>query len=205
MTIAIIDQFPVLRMGMALFLVDQFKSFTLIESDSLLSFHDSNPDANPDVIVLALSQESGLANLQLIYMANRWYDLKKVIFYDEATDYQMMPSYYKLGAYNYLSKQSNLRELKACIDQILKNRGPLGVSFSNKWGKRLIQGLWGESSLLTKREYQIALYLSEGKNPAWIAEKLQVKRPTISVTKRRVFKKLNIDNVIKLKELIRCF
>lgn len=131
MTIVIIDQFPLVRTGMALFLVEQFKSFTLIESDSLQSFHDSNPGINPDVMILAINQDSELSNLQLICMTKRWYDLKKVIVYDVATDYQMLPRYYKVGMKNYISKQSNPRELKACIDQVLKRKRPLGLNFSN--------------------------------------------------------------------------
>jgi DNA-binding NarL/FixJ family response regulator len=204
MTIAIIDQFPVLRMGIALFLVEQFSSITVIESDSILSFHDSHPQSRPDLIIIALSQQSGLNNFQLLHLAGTWYDLRKVILYDEKTDYQRLPHYYRLGVHNYVSKQSGLREVKACIDQIISQRNWLPNNLVNHWRSLFAAGYTKPADLLTSREYQVALLLSEGHKSKWIASQLDLKPQSVSSAKKRLFRKLQVDTVLKLRELIHC-
>jgi DNA-binding NarL/FixJ family response regulator len=48
----------------------------------------------------------------------------------------------------------------------------------------------------------VAQYLAEGMQTSWIAHKLNRKVSTISTIKSNIFHKLQIDNILKLREQI---
>jgi len=56
---------------------------------------------------------------------------------------------------------------------------------------------------LTERELEIARMYAAGYGNLEIANMLDVKQNTISTIKKRMFKKLKIENIVKLIELVK--
>jgi DNA-binding CsgD family transcriptional regulator len=57
--------------------------------------------------------------------------------------------------------------------------------------------------LLTERELQIAKMYAEGQGNLEIANSLDIKQNTVSTLKKRIFDKLEIENIVELIELIK--
>ncbi|MEC3877413.1 response regulator transcription factor [Chryseobacterium salviniae] len=112
--------------------------------------------------------------------------------------------YLNAGADGFLSKLSEEEEIKHAILTLIDKgeyispvtRTLLMNSLNNR---NLINPL----SSLTQKELEIARMYSEGFGNLEIANRLEVKQNTISTIKKRIFKKLNIENIVELIELMK--
>jgi DNA-binding NarL/FixJ family response regulator len=108
------------------------------------------------------------------------------------------------GANGFLSKLSEEDEVKDAILKIHHDgkyispitQALLMNSFRNR---NLINPLFS----LTERELQIAEMYAEGLGNLEIANQLDIKQNTVSTLKKRIFEKLNIENIVELIELIK--
>ena len=118
----------------------------------------------------------------------------------------MIINYLKIGVDGYLSKLNDLAELVACINDI--SRGKHYICSDALYAMLLTKSTSERPNVqkvnhqLTSREFEVANYLSEGLQTKIIAQKLGRAPSTISTTKANIFKKLKVDNVVKLRDLI---
>ncbi|WP_415325925.1 response regulator [Chryseobacterium sp. MMS23-Vi53] len=112
--------------------------------------------------------------------------------------------YLNAGADGFLSKMNEEEEIELAIRKMLSHgeyispttQALLRDSMKNP---NLVNPL----SSLTERELQIAEMYAEGLGNLEIANKLEVKQNTVSTIKRRIFDKLEIENLVELIELIK--
>ena len=205
MTIALIDKHPILRTGLVFFLKDHFNEATILESDSITTFNESYKDQKPELIILGISQDSSANNLSFINLVKKKYPKSSIVLYDEKPGTSMVFHYLKAGVKGYLSKQNNLTELIDCITDVLKGKRYI----CNDVLEIILDGNFVEKNVtpednnpLTSREYEIAQYLSQGMKTSLIAQTLGRKMSTISTIKTNIFKKLDVDNILKLREVM---
>jgi len=117
--IAIIDRHPILRIGLDFVLKNLFYESILLESASINAFKKTYPDQNPDLIILAISQNDTRNNLTFINRAKKWYNSANIIVYDEESDPFMVSNYLNAGVQGYVSKQGKVTELVACILDVM--------------------------------------------------------------------------------------
>ncbi|WP_283422992.1 response regulator [Chryseobacterium profundimaris] len=112
--------------------------------------------------------------------------------------------YLNAGANGFLSKLSEEEEIKHAILTIIHKgeyispltRALLMNSLNNR---NLVNPLQS----LTERELEIARMYAAGYGNLEIANMLDVKQNTISTIKKRIFKKLKIENIVELIELVK--
>lgn len=112
--------------------------------------------------------------------------------------------YINAGANGFLSKMSEEDEIENALQKMLQ----YGEYISPVTQSLLLNSLRnpkGANPLLrlTERELQIAELYAEGFGNLEIANKLDVKQNTISTIKKRIFEKLEIENIVELIELIK--
>jgi DNA-binding NarL/FixJ family response regulator len=120
---------------------------------------------------------------------------------DEATQ---SLKYLNAGANGFISKLSEEDDVKKAIIKIYEEgeyispltRNLMMDSFRNP---RLINPLYR----LTEREMEIADMYAQGLGNLEIANRLQIKQNTVSTIKKRIFEKLNVDNILELVEMIK--
>ncbi|WP_221393266.1 response regulator transcription factor [Dyadobacter sp. NIV53] len=205
MTIALIDKHPILRTGLVFFIKDHFTEATILESDSIVTFYESYRDQKPDLIILGISQDSNSNNLNFINLVKKKYPKAAIVLYDEKPGTSMGFHYLKAGVKGYLSKQNNLTELIDCITDVLKGKryicnDVLEIILDGNFVEKIDSQ--EENISLTSREYEIAQYLSQGMKTSLIAQTLGRKMSTISTIKTNIFKKLEVDNILKLREVL---
>lgn len=121
----------------------------------------------------------------------------KVLILSVYPEHQFAIKTYKLGAYGYLNKNTAPVELKKAVEQILENK-----KYVNKKVAEQILFI-GEldtpiQEKLSKREFEIFKYLTDGISSKEIAEKLLISPKTVSTYKTRILRKLQVDNFAQM-------
>jgi DNA-binding NarL/FixJ family response regulator len=110
----------------------------------------------------------------------------------------------KAGANGFLSKLSEEEDIKRAILK-MKNDGEYissatqALLMNSFKDRKLINPLFG----LTDRELQIAELYAKGHGNLEIANILDLKQNTVSTTKKRIFEKLKVENIVELIELVK--
>jgi DNA-binding NarL/FixJ family response regulator len=225
-TIALIDNHPIIRTGLGLLIKNNFEKVSIIEAENMDMLANLFPVQVPDLIILGTSQNSGANSLKLVMQTKNAYPASKLIMYDEAgatgqqqaasfplpydnggslTGSAVILGYLRAGANGYLTKQNELSDLVDCVRDVLKGKRYIcSEAFDVLLDKQVAEksSFQKVSDLLTSREYEIARYLSNGMKTSMIAQKLDRKASTISTTKTNIFKKLEVDNILKLRQVM---
>lgn len=199
LTIGIIDEYPVLRMGLNVVLKKEFDGVVILESTGIKAFFQHFPEELPDIIIVG---DSVVKRIKLIGCLQNWYKHSKIVIYDE--ERLNMIIYLQAGANGFIGKHAPISELVTGIKCVLDGKVYLnqdivvellmGLSLNVKSSPRQISDL----SVLTRREYEIAKYLRNGLSTSCIAQKLSRKSSTISTIKRNIYSKLNITTIVEL-------
>ena len=112
--------------------------------------------------------------------------------------------YLTAGANGFLSKMNDEEEIKNAILTMVNS----GAYISPITQALLIDSIRNPAVsnpllLLTERELQIAKMYAEGQGNLEIANSLDIKQNTVSTLKKRIFDKLEIENIVELIELIK--
>lgn len=112
--------------------------------------------------------------------------------------------YINAGANGFLSKMSEEEETKNAVLKLHKE----GKYLSPVTQTVLLESINNPNAVnplqrLTQREFQIAEMYAKGLGNLEIANILDVKQNTISTIKKRIFEKLEIDNIVALIDLLK--
>ncbi|MBE9461703.1 response regulator [Dyadobacter subterraneus] len=202
-TIALVDKHPVMRIGLNALLKDNFNDILILESSCMTSFLKTN--AKSDVTILGINPDSNAGNLRFLNNLDNKDAFGPIIVYDEEPRPYLAISFLKAGVMGYLSKQNDESELIECItDVLIGNRylckEILGTNRDVSAFEKTTR--LKENSNLTFHEYEIAQYICQGVNISEIAQIFDRKTSTISTIKMRILKKLKVNNVLELRNLM---
>ena len=106
------------------------------------------------------------------------------------------------GAHGYLEKDSSPEELLKAVKTILDGKRYASPNLATILINDTLTGKSGNPfDQLTTREFQVAIYLAKDYSVTQISEILQVQYTSVNTFKRRIFKKLNIENKSALVRL----
>jgi DNA-binding NarL/FixJ family response regulator len=207
MKILIIERYPLIRIGLTIAIGNHFKNCEIEQSETFDLFQNSQSKFIPDLIIQGFPKEHRDSNLQVITRIKATFPNVGLIIYDEQPTSSLLIDYLQAGANAYLVKEGSIEELITCITDVAD-----GKHFVDH--ETLIEAVLNKSFVshevvlkqkpyLTAHEYEIANYLREGMKTSWIAQKLGRKPSTISTIKANIFKKLEVDNIIKLNEALK--
>lgn len=203
MIVAVIDKFPVLRLGLKLFLNDQIADLTVVDSQSVTSLSQDYPALKVDLIILGIGPpvSSKIGNIALISHAKKRHPSVNFIVYDEVPEPAMVLNYLDAGISGYLSKQGDGPELIDCVREVMQGKKYISQQVLNLVleRERFLSTAVEKKDTLTGRELEIAAYLCEGLGTNLIAARLNLKPSTVSTFKLHIFNKLKISNIIHLK------
>jgi len=200
MTIAIIDRQLLYLYGLRQFLKEQFPDVRILEYERVDTIQKFTADQIPNLFILGIGRANETQHLDFISRVSKRHTIKTIV-YDETADYARARLYLKAGANGYLSKQNDIDELTESIKQVLKGERFIcgevaGLVFNNS------RPLGGYKSRLTNREYEVARHLIDGMKTSAIAKQLNRKASTISTIKNTIFRKLEVDNIMMLRDRI---
>jgi two-component system response regulator FimZ (fimbrial Z protein) len=103
--------------------------------------------------------------------------------------------YIREGAEGYLNKQSSEEEIKNAVKTVIEKgyfypADLIGLIIQNKRDN--------PSEKLSSREYEIFKLLADGNGNLEIANRLNIQMSTVSTYKKRIFQKLDVNNIAEL-------
>ena len=204
MIIASIDKHPVLRKGLSIFLECQFPDATILEAENYESYLTRHGENLPELFIWGLEEESEPLNENSIKELKKRLPNTALIVYDGECRYNMAVACMVAGASGYLLKTDELEELENCINTVLQGRRYVNEEMLSILLSQSQELINREISLstLSRGEYQVAKFLSQGMQTSEIANLQQFKVATINKQRSNIFKKLNVTNTIELQNIL---
>jgi two-component system, NarL family, nitrate/nitrite response regulator NarL len=123
----------------------------------------------------------------------------KIIGLSSASDPGIINALLLNGAHGYLLKNMERIELIEAIEMVLKGKLYFSTEANNKLLERLHQANTSATlPLLTRREKEVLLLLSNGLNGPAIAEKLFLSPFTVETHRKNMMQKFNVHNTQQL-------
>lgn len=128
----------------------------------------------------------------------------KILVYTGVDEKAQSLKFINAGADGFLSKMAEEEETKLAILQMLET----GQYLSPITQTLLMSALQNPQladplKTLTDRELEIAELYGQGLGNLEIANRLSLKQNTVSTVKKRIFEKLNIENIVELANLLK--
>ncbi|MBN9311721.1 MAG: DNA-binding response regulator [Chryseobacterium sp. 39-10] len=128
----------------------------------------------------------------------------KILVYTGVDEKAQSLKFINAGADGFLSKMAEEEETKQAILQMLET----GQYLSPITQALLMSALQNPQladplKTLTDRELEIAELYGQGLGNLEIANRLSLKQNTVSTVKKRIFEKLNIENIVELANLLK--
>lgn len=202
-TFLLADDHSLIRQGLLFVIEDISPGSKIFQASNLQQALESVKTNEIDIAIIDAHFPDGNSLTILPEIKKIRPEIKILIFtgIDESTQ---SLRYINAGANGFLSKMSEEDEIESALQKMLQ----YGEYISPLTQSLLLNSLRNPKetnplSRLTEREFQIAGLYAEGFGNLEIANKLDVKQNTISTIKKRMFEKLEIENIVELIELIK--
>ena len=107
----------------------------------------------------------------------------------------------EVGASGYVGKGGDAQELLRAVREVALGRRYLGTSIAQNMALSNLDGGASPFDLLSPRELEVALLLTQGLRQEDIARRLSLSAKTINTHKARLFEKIGIQDSIALARL----
>ena len=196
--ILIVDSHPIVRTGLELYLNSKPDLKVVGSLSSGIEIFEFVRRNKVDVIIseIDLPELNGITALRAI---KKEYKSINVLMFSHQPEEIYAISTLKAGASGYLNKTASVEELEAAVRKI--NTGE--TSLSEKMDKHFRYEDTRKSrsrmfKKLSTREVEVLKLLSIGRKNKEIAQELDINEKTVSTYKARLFKKLNVGNIVDL-------
>lgn len=199
--VLIVDDHALVRMGMRRLLEDLADMIVVAEADDgeqalvLIKQH------KPDVVLLDMKMP-GIDGFEVTRRLTKSNPQVKVIAVTALRSDPLPSRILQLGAMGYLTKESGAQEMAAAIRKVFRGERYLSAEIAQKMAISSLQTL-PESpfELLSEREMQVMLMITNGMSVADISERLHLSSKTVNGYRYRIFEKLLIKNDVELTHL----
>lgn len=192
--VAICDDHKIVREGLKQIIgvFDDFEVVMDVESGESLIKELRNSDA--DIVVLDVSLP-GRNGLEVLKQIKSMYEHLKVLMLSMYPEDQFAIRALKAGASGYLHKDSPPNILVEALRTIAKGGEYLSPAITSLLFKEVNSDGGGlPHKMLSDREFEVLLYIGEGKSISEIANQLSLSVKTISTYRSRILDKMNMDN-----------
>jgi two-component system invasion response regulator UvrY len=197
----LVDDHVVVRSGIKGLLSELYKPCEVFEAQDTESATEKLKQDKYDLVMMDIQMPNS-DSLGLMEYIHVKYPEARVLIFSMSAENIYAKRFLKAGAKGFLSKDSSLDEIKKAINLVLSNRKYISESLA----ELLADGSYNDSpdnpfDKLSQREFEIASLLLSGSTVSDISKSLSLQTSTVGTHKARIFEKLGIDNLLKLKEL----
>ena len=126
----------------------------------------------------------------------------KVLMFSMSAENIYAKRFLKAGAMGFISKDAPLDEITKAIQQVLHNKKYFSPALTDKFvNESLTDDPSNPFDKLSRREFEIASLLLSGETLSEISHSLNLQISTVGTHKARMFEKLQVTNLLELKEL----
>jgi two-component system invasion response regulator UvrY len=130
------------------------------------------------------------------------YPLAKVLIFSMSAENLYAKRFLKAGAKGFLSKDSSAEETIKAVNLVMNNRKYISENLAQQLADDSVNGSTSNPfDKLSAREFEIASMLLNGQQLNAISKSLGLQPSTVGTHKAKLFAKLDVSNLIQLKEL----
>ena len=197
----LVDDHVVVRSGVKILLADLYPSSEVYEAMNGETAIEKLKESSYDLILLDI-QMPNTDSLGLMEYIHVTYPQARVLMFSMSAENIYAKRFMKAGAYGFVSKEAPLEEITKAITTILGGKKYISESLAQKLAEDSFSGKSGNPfNELSPREFEIVSLLLEGKTVTEISQVLNIQTSTVGTHKARLFEKLGVENILKLKEL----
>lgn len=197
----LVDDHVVVRSGIKILLSELYDPAEIHEAMNGDTAVEKLKEHAYDLIMLDIQmpKTDTLGLMQYIHIT---YPEAKVLMFSMSAENIYAKRFMKAGAYGFISKEAPLEEITRAINIILSGRKYISETLAENLAEDSFSGKSGNPfNELSPREFEIVSLLLDGKTVTEISHSLNIQTSTVGTHKARIFEKLGVDNILKLKEL----
>ena len=201
-SIAIVERRPMFRKGLAAVIAENWENNKIIEVERLSDL-TQNPDSQTlDLILVGVEDGDSKNTIQQISNLNNRFPGGKLLLYDFRGDVKFIPRLLRLGIYGYLSADFDVPELRTCVNTVLEGKRYISNDIVWEYLNQQSEADVKPKNKLSRMEETVANYLTQGLSVSRIAKMMNRQISTISTVKAKVFKKMEVGNILDLKDTL---
>ena len=196
MRFLVADDHSIVRMGLKLMLEDDYPHVTIEEAENGNEVVEKIKVHRYDLLILDF-QMPNTDTFSIISNLLARDESLKILIYSMASEKIYAGKLLKAGVKGFLSKEAKNTELVKAVDVVLHD----GIYASEQvWSddRQCVTPAGNPFAILSNKEMDILAYLVQGKTTKEISALLNVQLSTISTHKFRIFRKLNVSNMMEL-------
>lgn len=196
-TFLIADDHEIVRRGLRLLIADFYPGAQILEAYNGDSAIAQLKQYKCTLVILDV-QMPNTNSFDLLEYIVKFHPDTKVLVFSMSSETLYGKRFIKAGANGYLSKDASVDDVKKAIETVLSGRRYISADLMDAFVGEVENNPF---TTLSDREFEIAKLLLTGISINEIATQIHLQPSTIGTYKARVFEKLNISNILQLKEL----
>ena len=196
----LIDDHPIVRQGLALFIEREQDLMVCGQAEGALSALQAIPDLMPDFIVLDISLD-GPDGLELLKTLRAKYPSMPVLILSMHDELAYAERALRAGANGYIIKQEATEKVLTAIRQILRGDIYLSERLTKRMLQQFVHGALPPRDPLAKlsdRELEVYRLIGAGHGTRQIADELHVSTKTVESYQAHIKEKLSLRNAREL-------
>lgn len=200
--IALADEQPVIRHAVRMVLEQEGYEVVLEAGDGVDALQGALK-VKPDLLITALRLRR-MGGLEVLRRVHEQRPRTKVLVLTEHDSEHVIKLIIQAGASGFVSKQEDLAELRFALRALERDHSYFPARALASADRPALQTVEVEQlRSLSPRELTVLYYLASGYTNKAIASELSLNDRTVSTHKARLFRKLNVRNMIELAEVAR--
>lgn len=207
MKILLVEDHSIVRYGVNRILTSMGKDIAIDESDNFDHAIRQIIKKRYDLIILDINIPNG-TNLEMIRLLRLKQPNVKILVFTGADEKMYALRYLREGADGYLMKDSPSHDIIEAVGSVMKDEKYVSAGIRRQLLQNLQQSQEAREnplSTLSDREIEVMQRLIFGQSIGEIAKEMNLHVSTVSTYKTRIFKKLEVNNVIDLAEKRKLF
>ncbi len=203
LSIVVIDNRQVFAKGLSAVLRENWGEDIMVVEHTLADENYGElPEFTPEIVLMSCHRLPYHTLMDKVPEIAGRYGSKRIILYDfPKINLDVVPKLAKWNVYGYLAPDFDIPDFRRCIDVVLS--GGKYISSDLVWATLFSGPAKKERGAprLSHMEVIVARYLIQGIPVSVIAREMNRRVSTISTFKSKIFKKLNVDNIIELSQV----
>lgn len=199
--VLIVDDHELIRTGISRLLADFDKIKVVGEAESGEEAVTKARELRPDVVLMDANMP-GIGGLEATRRLIRFDPDIKVIAVTVHNEEPYPTKFMQAGAAGYVTKGADIKEMVIAIRQVNSGKRYITPDVAQQMALKALNPD-GESpfDILSEREMQVMLMITQGQKVQDISDQLFLSPKTVNSYRYRLFEKLNIENDVELTHL----
>lgn len=198
--VMLVDDHDLIRYGLRRLLEDQSGIEVVDEASSGEEALEKVRTVKPDVVLMDINMP-GIGGFEATSRLNKTGASCKVIVLTVHSEGPLPKRILEAGAMGYLTKGSPVEEMVEAIQRVNAGQRYIAPSIAQQLALSMLPGESSLLDLLSQRELQVLIMISQGMRTNAISDKLSLSPKTVSTYRKRLHEKLDVSNDVEMMHM----